>query len=372
MRRFHPVAVLICLLAACAFLTAQQAPSPAADPAGAQAAAAGSDQPQRIHLDVLVKDHSGQPLRGLTAQDFTVLDSGQPQKLATFNPVNTKDHPEAVHVLIVIDMINIGFDHVAWAREQLGEYLKQEGGSLSHPTSIAALTENGLRMMSGSTTDGNVLQAEFQKMGTDLRAVNRSAGWAGLDELMQTSLQQFSQILAVEQTRPGRKLLLFISPGWPMLAGQGSEEDLAAAQWVFNVEVRLTDAIRDARTAIYGLTPLDLGARGAHNPFYYQSFLKPVSNVKQAEYPFLGLGVFAIHSGGRVMVTGRSVTGEINDALHDAGSYYEISYDAPPAGGPDQYHAINVRVNQPGATVQTLTGYYADPQDVGPKAKEKH
>ncbi|HWE86927.1 MAG TPA: hypothetical protein VG267_18430 [Terracidiphilus sp.] len=161
-------------------LAAQSSPS-------VPVAGASASQPQTIHLDVLVKDKAGQPLRGLEAQNFTVFDKGQPQKLDSFTAVNTEDHPDAVQVLFVVDMISIGFNSVAWAREQMGEFLRQDTGKLGHPTSIAFLTEGGLRMMSGSTTDGNLLQSEFQKMGTDLRAVNRSAGWQGLDEMMETS-----------------------------------------------------------------------------------------------------------------------------------------------------------------------------------------
>lgn len=276
MPRFPIFAFLTCALALFPNLKAQPFPSP-------PLATSASSQPQTIHLDVLVKDKSGQPVHGLAAQNFTIFDKGQPQKLDSFTAVNAQDHPDGVNVLIVVDMINIGFNSVAWAREQMGEFLRQETGKLGHPTSIAVLTEDGLQMMSGSTTDGNVLQQTFQKFGTDLRAVNRSAGWEGLDEMMETSLKEFSEILAVEQTRPGRKLLLFISPGWPMLANQGSTEDLRAAQWVFNVDVRLTDTIRDARTAIYGLTPSELGRE---DPFYYQSFLKPVTKVTRRNTRF--------------------------------------------------------------------------------------
>ena len=178
---------------------------------------------------------------------------------------------------------------------------------------------------------------------------------------------------ATEQSRPGRKLVMFITPGWPMLGLWGSEQDLHSVQQDFNILVAMTNAIHDARTVIYRLDPYEIGGvhAGPNDPFYYEEFLKPVTDPKKATFPYLGLGVFAVHSGGRVLVTGHDITGELHNALQDAGHYYEITYPAPPAGGPNQYHAIEVRVNQPGATAQTISGYYADPQLVGPQAVAK-
>ncbi len=359
MKRFLPIALAVCVFTFCAALRAQPFPS-------APVATNAPAPPQSIKLDVLVRDKDGEPVHGLAAEDFALFDKGQPQKLAGFTPVAADEHPGAVQVLIVVDMINMGFNSLAWTREQIGEFLKQDAGKLGHPTSIALMTEDGLRMMSGSTTDGSVLETGFEKLATNLRAIQRNGGWAAQNTIMEMSLNQFTQILAVESARPGRKLVLVISPGWPMMPRLGSQEDLRAAQWVFNVDVSLTDAILDARTSVYQLNPFGVGSRTL---YYYQSFLKPVSKVNQAEYPFLALGVFAVHSGGRVVIKGHDVAGEISDAVRDAGSYYELSYDAPPADGPNEYHDISVRVNQPGAKAQTLKGYYAAPENVGAKPK---
>lgn len=368
MIRYKLVVTVICFIAYSALVSAQSSSS-------GQTTGASVEQQQTIRLDVLVRDKSGSLLTGLPEQAFTVRDSGQVEKLVSFKPIDTRTDPNAVHVLIMLDLINVGINTVAWAREQVGEYLKQDDGKLVYPSSIGVLDERGARVMNGSTTDGNALRAALQNMKSDLRFVNRMAGWEGRDDLMETSIQQFSQLLASERIRPGRKLILFISPGCPMLPNQGAEEFTAGAQWSFNVDVSLTNQIRDSRAAIYDLDTYDLGNRhqdeGAQDPFYYQSFLKPVTKWQQAQYPDLALGVFAIHSGGRVMVNGRRISGEIDDAMRDAGSYYEMTYAAPPDSVPNQYHAIDVRVNQPGAMVQTLTGYYADPQIVGPQPKQK-
>lgn len=352
-------------IALCAVLRAQPFPTP-------NVSGSAGGQPQTIHLDVLVKDSSGTPLDGIPQHFFKVLDNGEPQKLLTFKEVDPQNDPAAVHVLIVMDMINPGYNSVTWGREQLSEYLKQEGGVLHHRTSIAVMTEDGLQMMNGSTTDGNVLKAQFDRISTNRRLIDQDDGWQGLEQLFNWSIAQFSQILSIEQVRPGRKLVLFITSGWPALGWWGSEEDLPAVQHDFDAIVALTNTIRDARTAIYRLDPFELGGEhsGDHGTFYYQDFLKPVTDPKKATFPFMELGVFAVHSGGRVMVTGKDITGELNAAKRDGGVYYELTYAAPPAGGPNKYHAIQVQVQRP-AIVQTISGYYADPQPVGPKPKKK-
>ena len=360
------LASLIYLAASATTLTAQTLPS-------AQPAVASAASLKTIHLDVFVKDQAGMPVSGLAPQAFTVLDNGQPQQIVSLTPVATRNDPTAVTVLIVMDMINPGYDSVTWGREQLSEYLTKEGSTLRHRTAIAAMTEDGLQMMSGSTTDGSVLNAQFQKFATDIRPVTQRSGWQGFEQMLQQSIQQFSQILSVEQARPGRKLVLIISPGWPMLGDWGSQQDLHSVQQDFNMIVALTNTVHDARTVIYRLDPYELGGlhAGPQDPFYFKDFLKPLTDPKKATFPYLGLGVFAVHSGGRVLVTGHDITGEINSVLPDAGAYYEITCTAPPNPAPNEYQAIEVRVSQPGATAHTISGFYANPQLVGPAPKPK-
>ena len=56
--------------------------------AAASAASAASAEPDSsdglVQLDVTVTDQSGSPVPGLKAEDFTLLDNGQPQKLVSF------------------------------------------------------------------------------------------------------------------------------------------------------------------------------------------------------------------------------------------------------------------------------------------------
>jgi hypothetical protein len=51
---------------------------------------------------------------------------------------------------------------------------------------------------------------------TTLRTITNSAGFWGADERFQTSLRAFENIADAEAKKPGRKLLIWTGPGWPL------------------------------------------------------------------------------------------------------------------------------------------------------------
>src|ERR1700678_1446442 len=94
--------------------TPQQA-APATAPAPAQNAAqqpgtAAQPADNRIHLAVQVAPKSGPEVPGLTQQDFTVLDNGVPQTIASFHAYTGHDSP--VVTLVVIDAVNTSINNV--------------------------------------------------------------------------------------------------------------------------------------------------------------------------------------------------------------------------------------------------------------------
>lgn len=287
----------------------------------AQPNAPMADQSGRISVDVVVDDKKGMPVGGLAQKDFTLLDNGQPRALVGFRAVNTAAQPDAVHVVIVVDMINSSFVRIAYEREQLGEFLAQNGGELAHPTTIAVMTERGVSMLDGSTRDGNALNAKFRKVQTSMRMIGRDAGFYGATERIETSLTELQQIVHNASAMPGRKMVVIITPGWPLLQLAGEEEDMAQHNWMFNVVTQISTELRTGHVALYSIDPQELGRT---DPFLYQAYLKPVKRPQQAQYPTMALQVFAEHSGGRALTMGRDVRGELNVALRDAGPYYEL------------------------------------------------
>lgn len=344
-----------------------QASSPSTPPQAApiQNAAAPPADSNRISIDVVVTDKLGHPVRGLKARNFTLLDNKAPQKLLSFRALDAERAEAApTSVVVVLDTINGNFSTVAREREELSRFLKQAGGELANPTSIAIFADDGIKIQQGFTLDGNSLDAILSKQQSGLRTVNNSSGFYGAVERLDLSLGQLSQLVAYESTLPGHKLILVIGPGWNLFSFAGDQSDMKQRTGVFNSVVQLTNGLREGHIALYCLDPFDLGRT---DPFYYQSFLKGVAAPKDAQYPDLALQVLAEHSGGSVIVNGRDILGELNTAVRDAGASYELTFESAPGDRPDEYHALEVKVDQPNVTVHTTTSYYAHPQTLSSK-----
>ena len=329
-------------------------------------APADPSKPNLITLDVFVTDSLDHSVRGLEQQNFTLLDNGQPRPIVNFRAVDPGSDPNAVRVLLVVDMMNNNVTRVARQREQIGEFLNQDGGRLGHSMSLAVMTETGVNIMNGYSQDGHALLGAFQKVDSQIRPVGRAAGFYGAAERLQESLTGLEQITAYEAKQPGRKLVLLIGPGWPLLPIAGTQESDRQRAWVFNTLVQISNSMREAHMVLYSLDPFGLGStQGNSNPFYYQSYRKPVTKVDQAEYPYLAQQLLAEHSGGRALISANDTLGDINAALHDAGAYYELTFEAPSADRANEYHKLEVRADKQNLKVHTNAGYYAKPTLIG-------
>lgn len=314
----------------------------------------------RISIDVDVTDKAGHAVSGLKATDFSLLDNKRPVQILNFAEIKPSEtNPDPVHVVIVVDEINTGFDVVAREREQLGEFFRQNGGRLAHPVTLAVLTESGLRMGQTPTADGNALFSALTSAKSALRLEGRGAGFWGVADRLQWSIEQLTQIAEHEATLPGRKYVFFLSPGWPMLAWSSFDSTEKELQWIFKAVETFTNNLRADHVVLYSLDPYELGRS---NPFFYQSYLKPLKDRNQAQYPNISLQVLAAHSGGLVEVTGMDPLGELNAAMGDTGVYYSLTFEAPAPDKRDEYHEIKAQIDKPDVTVRTTAGYYANAQ----------
>jgi VWFA-related protein len=138
-----------------------------------------------VLIPTLVTDKSGNHISGLKKEDFTVLENGAPQKIATFEeitsdahrlsrPTNPNEFSNSVAggssnrriTLIVLDFINTRFADQAYARQDLLKYLTQSVDQ-HEPTALYTLTRTGIHVIHDFTTDPRILVAALHKVKGD-------------------------------------------------------------------------------------------------------------------------------------------------------------------------------------------------------------
>ena len=313
-----------------------------------------------ISLDVVVNPKSGPPVADLQEGDFTILDNKVPQAISSFRAVRGHDAP--TEVIIVVDDVNTNFDRVAFERSQIDKFLRDDKGSLSYPTTFAILTDSGLSIEQSFSTDGNALSASLDQVNVPLHTVLRDSGIYGADERFELSLNALYQLVDREAKRNGRKAIVWVSPGWPLLSGPGVELQMDDKQrkQVFDNAMRISTLLRLGNITLYSVDPLgmsDFGGRAT----YWEAFTKGISNPKQADWGDIALQVIAVQSGGLALTISNDVTSELHQCISDLQFYYEISYAPSADQKPAPYHQIEVRVDKPGLRARTRMGYYAQP-----------
>jgi VWFA-related protein len=313
----------------------------------------------KIYLDVVVTRKSGPPISGLQQQDFTLLDNKVPKTISSFRALTATQAP--MEILIVVDAVNIDFEKVAYVREELDKFLRGNGAHLAVPTSLAFFTDQGTQIQEGLTTDGNVLSDVLDKQTVGLRSIRRTSEYQASDRF-NLSLQALHELAARESSRPGRKMILWISPGWPLLSGPAAVSflDSKQEQQLFANVVDLSTQLLKAHTTLYGIDPL--GATESElRATYYETFLKGIKEPSQVLPGNLALQVLAIQSGGLALNFNNDVASLLRQCLADTQAYYQISFDPPPANKPNEYHQLEIKVAKPGLIARTRQGYYAQP-----------
>jgi VWFA-related protein len=135
-----------------------------------------------VLIPAVVTDKSGNHITGLKQEDFTVLENGVAQKVATFEEITSDAHrwsrPTSPNefsnsitggpsnrriTLLVLDLINTRFMDQAYARRDLLKYLTQSVDQ-REPTALYTLTRSGIHVIHDFTTDPRVLVAALHKV----------------------------------------------------------------------------------------------------------------------------------------------------------------------------------------------------------------
>ncbi len=332
---------------------------PGSPPISSQLQTPANDR--RLVLDVVVKDKSGKAVTGLEQKDFTVLDNGSLQKILSFQPVSKVQPADPpVRIILFVDEVNLNFSRVAYERDQIKKFLLQNNGVLPQPMSMAFFSDKGTELQDNTSRDGNALLQGFDQHETALRSIRRDQGFYGRVEQFQLSLNTLESLAAREAQTPGRKMVVWISPGWPILSGPGIQLTAKEQASEFATIVSLSTALRTARITLYNVNPEGAGA-GVGREFYYKEFLKPITVANRVLPGDLALQVLAEQSGGEVFTASNDIAGQLTNCVADVDAFYTLTLDAAPPDKPNQYHALTVKVATPGLTARTRAGYYQQP-----------
>lgn len=254
-----------------------------------------SSRLEAVRLDVLVTD-DGQPIRGLQASDFQVLDNGVPQ---TLDLVSFEEIPLSVVLTLDVSASVTG--------ERL-DYLRDAGqavlGALRTTDQAALIT------FTERLTQDAPLTSDLERVRAALANVEPAGDTALTDGVYAG--------ITVADSAPGRGMVIVFSDGRD------------TASWLS--ERAVVDAARRTNAVVYGVSA---GARS-------RSFLRDLVRVT-------GGRLYEVKSTGSL----RSV---FLAALEEFRHRYLVSY-RPQGVATSGWHKVEVRVNRRGATVRARPGY---------------
>jgi VWFA-related protein len=349
-----------------------------------------SEASHQIILNVLVTDASGKPVISLSQDDFTILDNGQPQKIISFRPLTTNTKGQPLHVILLLDAVNNSARNFAAERKAVEKFLAQSRGSLPWPVAIAHLSDFGAGV-SAPSSDANALLIYLKNLPGEVhqsapagdqpnhelfpglrgpgtlptaqpRTQKVDLQWQDQNQRFLLSIAALNKIAVQQEDVPGRVIMIWLGPGWPLLSGPGFLPDTAEIKSSFFDHIAdLSTEIREAQMTLDTVATPDLLHNDGLSTGYYSPFLAAVTASSQANAGNLALPVLATQSGGQVLDDSKDITAGIAACLADAESWYEFSFESTPSAQPDEYHALQVKVNKPGVTTRTNTAYYAEP-----------
>jgi VWFA-related protein len=308
-----------------------------------------------------VTDKSGASIKDLKAGDFTVLDNKRPQTVSVQEAGGPGQAGDiAVEAYILIDTINPEISTVASERHDLTEYLSH-AGNLPIPTSLVFLSTEGLKIQGQATREPKILLANLESNPTSVRTFQNS-GYFSAEALREKSLMAMNVLAVKLAKKSGRKLVIWVSPGWGAFIFQSSRMSKKDQENLFSYEASLSVAQRVARVTLYSVDPNGAECVTCSQNSYYKNYLKGPFAPKDADQNDLMLQTLAAKTGGKVVTGKNNIAAMIDDCLADAQHYYTLTFEAPPSARETTFHEIKVEVDKPGAQVRTRTGYYTLPE----------
>jgi VWFA-related protein len=355
-----------------------------------------------VVVDVVASDGKGNPIPGLKAEDFTVLEDGKPQTISAFS---FKQNGKATQVagqpssgfsnapqykdvsslnVILLDSINGNFDSRAYGRDELLKFLDK--GTLTQPTALYVL-EQKLILLHDFTTDITELRTlveSYKPKGSshvqDVYAAaspfsERAPSTDTTANTMNISINALNTLASALAGYPGRKNLIWVSAGFPITLFPEIIDDTPSGA--------MTNG--DPITALHGLSKAQFGSGQGTGKDFEEAVEKTANalmNAQVAVYPIDESGVLkdnkintiqtmrslADRTGGKAFYNSNDIEMGISHSLDDGSTYYTLEYYPANKSWDGKFRKIEIKSKQ-SMGLRYRQGYYA--LDPGMNNKDK-
>jgi VWFA-related protein len=296
----------------------------------------------RLDVDLVtvacaVDTRGGSPAANLKAEDFRLLDNGQPREIRNF--WQESDLP--LTVALVADISGSQAGYIASHREAIGQFLKQVVG----PRDRAMVVEVGRNswLVSGLTVSGPALSAAVEQIGAPegKRAplLGPACRNAGLPHSCGGTALWHGLYYTAGELKPvsGRKAIVVLSDG----LDTGSD-------------VRLTDLIemaQSAGTVVYSIK--------FASPMRFISIGGAIAQALSH-----GLERLSRETGGLTFPNPGRKTSEVFSKIEsDLRNMYVLGFTPSADARDGKFHTLSVTTSRPDLVVRSRAGYWARPAD---------
>ena len=383
-----------------------------------------------IQVPVVVTDRSGGHIHGLTKADFTILENGKVQKIATLeeivpasatsttpiagnpggvfsNMTPDESKPRSLTVLL-LEEVNTAFLDQSYGRKQLVKYLANHLDS-SQPTGLMVLTSKGVSVLSPLDSDPATLitalkkasgkVSEMETYDNDAKAVAAGqAQFSGLGGIhpgdspenrirafmlaenattatniqaraVETTLRGLLSIALSLSGIPGRKSLVWVTGSFPF-----DLDNFGAMPADVNMRAlyeRTLNALNDAQVSMY---PVD--ARGLlSDPTFagdnMGSMLGAGTSDALRQSTITSLKNIAAMTGGVAYYNSNDLAGAFARAAQDSSSYYSLTYYMDRHNTKPGWRKLQVEVPRKDTEVRARAGYLITDLAVNPERTHK-
>jgi VWFA-related protein len=379
-----------------------------------------------VNVEVVVRDRQGRPVKGLGRQDFELLEDGKPVAISNFSAVEAAAAPSAsaakpspapaekegtpgepaaqppaprkpLRLVIFVDDVNLLPNHRKRVFRQLGSFLRDQLPATAEIMVVAH--GRSTRILAPFTRDREAVVAALEAeersspVGVDgyraristlaqIRAFYDDRGCAMLQE-MEVQAETFARIRHQEVLGSlaalrrvadslagfeGRKALLHVSDGVPLVAGQEMYEfirDLCpdSIPRFTEDEFRASSALRRLTTSanadgvtVYTLEALGLPTFTIASAELPQATLSPRLDAASEANHQDTLFDLADETGGRAILHRNQVAEVLAEVAEELETYYSLGF-APEHHGDGKEHRLEVRVDRPGVDLRYRKSY---------------